>query len=113
MLGFRLGQISAFDNQAEFSTFISHFLGIEVGAERARSPLCGFRGDLSLWPVMTKADSDCLRPDLRRLTLAPSKLSAPEFFASAIWARELRDFRWSQTSRFRIILRLEYLRLDD
>src|SRR5213080_4359663 len=75
---------------------LSVIFGIEVGAERARSPLCGFRGDLSLWPVMTKADSDCLRPDLRRLTLAPSKLSAPEFFALAIWAREFRDFTWSQ-----------------
>ena len=62
--------------------------------------------------VMTKAYGDCFRPDLRRLTLTPSKLSAPEFFALAIWPRELLDFK-GRGSRFRIILLLEYLRPDD
>jgi len=45
---------------------------------------------------MTKADGDCFRLICDGITLAPSKLSAPEFFALAIRVRELRDFTWSK-----------------
>jgi hypothetical protein len=95
VLGFRLGQIRAFDDETEFSTFVvTHFWEQKLVRSGQGVRCRGSGATSALWPVMTKADSDCFRPDLRRLTLAPSKLSTPEFFAFRIWIREFRDFMW-------------------